>query len=74
MGFLIHLILDEIVSLNAFGMSFKKSLGSALKIYDKNNHLGSILIYIAIIILQIIYPVNVDFLTNIYDSYKNINL
>ena len=73
-GFVIHLILDEIVSLNAFGMSFKKSLGSALKFYDKNNLIGSILLYISIIILQVIYPLNIDFVIDIFNSLKNINL
>lgn len=73
-GFIIHLVLDEIVSLNAFGMSFKKSLGSALKFYDKNNLIGSILLYISIIILQVIYPLNIQNIFDIFDSFKNINL
>jgi len=73
-GFIIHLLLDEIVSLNAFGMSFKKSLGSALKFYDKNNIIGSVLLYISIIILQIIYPLNIEYIIDIFNSFKNINL
>lgn len=73
-GFIIHLVLDEIVSLNAFGMSFKKSLGSALKFYDKNNLTGSILLYISLVILQIIYPLNIEHMITIYNSFKNINL
>ena len=74
MGFIIHLILDELISLNAFGMSFKKSLGSALKIYDKNNLIGSIVLYLLIIILQILYPLNIKDVITIFDSLKNINL
>jgi len=73
-GFIIHLVLDEIVSLNAFGMSFKKSLGSALKFYDSNNLTGSVLLYISIIILQIIYPLNIEYIIDIFNSFKNINL
>lgn len=73
-GFIIHLLLDEIVSLNAFGMSFKKSLGSALKIYDTNNHIGSIFIYTMIVILQISYPLNIEYIINIFNSITNINL
>jgi len=73
-GFIIHLVLDEIVSLNAFGMSFKKSLGSALKFYDRNNLTGSVLLYISIIILQIIYPLNIEYIIDIFNSFKNINL
>ena len=73
-GFLIHLVLDEIVSLNAFGMSFKKSLGSAFKFYDKNNLIGSILLYLTIVILQIVYPLNIKYIIDIFNSFKNINL
>jgi len=72
-GFLIHLILDEIISLNAFGMSFKKSLGTALKFHDKENLLGSVLLYIFIIILFILYPINIDDIRSIFQSMKNIN-
>jgi len=74
MGFLIHLILDELISLNAFGISFKKSLGSALKIFDRNNFIGSIILYLSIIILQILYPLNLKDVITIFDSLKNINL
>jgi hypothetical protein len=73
-GFIIHLVLDEIVSLNAFGMNFKKSLGTALKFYDGNNLLGSVFIYTSIIILQIIYPLNLEHLITIFNSFKNVNL
>jgi len=74
MGFIIHLLLDEIVSLNAFGMSFKKSLGSALKIYDSNNILGSIFLYISIIVLAIYYPINYSHFVTIYNSFITLNI
>jgi len=74
LGFIIHLLLDEIVSLNAFGMSFKKSLGTALKFYDKNNIIGSVLLYISIIILQVLYPTNFEHIITIFNSFQNINL
>lgn len=73
-GFIIHLLLDELVSLNAFGMSFKKSLGSALKLYDKNNLFGSILLYITVIVLQLTYPINIEYIITIYHSLENINI
>lgn len=73
-GFIIHLVLDEIVSLNAFGMSFKKSLGSALKFYDKNNLIGSAFLYICVVILQIMYPIDFEHLNSIFKSLENINL
>lgn len=73
MGFIVHLLLDEIVSLNAFGMSFKKSLGSALKLYDSNNILGSIILYICIIIMAIGYPINSEHFVTIYTSFETLN-
>jgi len=73
-GFMIHLVLDEIVSLNAFGMSFKKSLGSALKLYEKNNILGTILIYLFIIIALVSYPIEIEQMSQIINSFKNIKL
>jgi len=41
LGVLTHLILDEVYSI----VKFKKSLGSAFKLYDKNNKLGTLLLY-----------------------------
>jgi len=57
-GFLIHLILDEIFSINALGFEIKKSFGSAFKFYDKNNKLATILLYVAIVIL--IFKLNIS--------------
>jgi len=45
-GYLTHLILDEVHSI----VKFKKSIGSALSIYKKNNIPGSILLYFLILI------------------------
>jgi len=73
-GFIIHLILDEIISLNAFGMSFKKSLGTAFKFYEKENLIGTVILYMCIIILFVIFPIDFDDLISIFDSLKNINL
>ena len=73
MGFIIHLLLDELVSLNAFGMSFKKSLGSAFKFYDKNNIIGTIFLYICIIVMAVSYPINSDHFVTIYTSFKTLN-
>ena len=73
-GFIIHLLLDELISLNAFGMSFKKSLGSAFKFYEKNNIIGSIFTYILIILLYVVYPINLEYFFEISKSFQNINL
>ena len=45
-GFLIHLILDEIFSINALGFEIKNSFGSAFKFYDLNNKIGTLVLYI----------------------------
>ena len=53
-GFLVHLILDETYSINIMEMRVKSSFGTALKIIDKNNIIGSIIL-IGIIISYFIY-------------------
>lgn len=60
-GYMVHLILDEFVSLNLMGDYIKKSLGTALKLYDKNNVTTSVVVYIAMIILFFIAPTSFEF-------------
>ena len=55
-GFIIHLSLDELYSFNIFSIPIKKSFGSALKLFSKKNLIGSILIYIMIVIFIYISP------------------
>ena len=55
-GFIIHLLLDEIYSINAFGTKIKKSFGSALKLYDRNNIIGTLILYILIISIYFLLP------------------
>jgi len=74
LGFIIHLLLDEFISLNVFGSKFKKSLGSAFKLYQKDNLLGSLFLYVAIIALYISYPFNLKYFFDIYQSLQNITL
>jgi len=57
-GFIIHLILDEIFSINALGFEIKKAFGSAFKFYDRNNKLATVLLYVAIAIL--IFKLNIS--------------
>lgn len=74
LGFMVHLILDELVSLNAFGMTFKRSLGTALKLYEKKNLIGTALLYISIVVLFLSYPFNMDYFTDIIRSYERVHL
>ena len=66
-GFMIHLILDEIYSIDAFGIKIKKSFGTALKLYDKHNIIGTLILYIFIISIYSILPnINKIMLTLLY--------
>jgi hypothetical protein len=48
LGYMVHLLLDEFVSVNLMGAKMKKSFGTAMKLYDKNHILTTILVYISI--------------------------
>lgn len=62
-GFLVHLILDEVYSVNLEGMRLKKSFGTAFKFYDKNNLKGSFILYLFIVVAYFLTPLkNADFL------------
>ncbi|MGB5866627.1 MAG: hypothetical protein WBG69_02025 [Arcobacteraceae bacterium] len=74
MGFIIHLLLDELISLNAFGMSFKKSLGSAFKFYDTNNVVGTLILYILVVVFFVIFPIKIEYIVEIVNSFENIQL
>ncbi len=55
-GFIIHLLLDEIYSVDAFGVKIKKSFGTALKLYDKHNFTGTLTLYFLIILIYFFLP------------------
>ena len=71
-GFMVHLLLDELVSLNVLGLHIKKSFGTAVKLYDKNNAIGSIGLYIAIAILSFVVSIDFDVFESIANSFENI--
>jgi hypothetical protein len=48
LGYIVHLLLDEFVSVNLMGAKIKKSFGTAMKLYDKNHISTTILVYISI--------------------------
>ena len=73
-GFLVHLLLDELVSLNALGMSIKKSFGTAFKLYDKNNLLGTLMLYIFIGAFFYFIPVRGDVFIDIFNVLKGVKL
>lgn len=70
-GFILHLILDEIFSVNALGVSMKKSFGSALKMYDKKNMIGTFALYIFIGAFIVLKDFNFENLEDIVAIYKS---
>lgn len=56
LGFILHLLLDEIYSVDFMGHRLKRSFGTALKILDKKHYYGSSLIIIGIIISGFFVP------------------
>lgn len=53
-GALVHLILDEMYSVNVFGLSVKKSFGTALKFFDRH-HIGWYVGLYAVLILMLVF-------------------
>ena len=73
-GFIIHLLLDELISLNALGSHIKKSFGSAFKFYSKYNPIGSIILYFIIAILFYYIDLDLQIYIDLIEPLKNIKL
>ena len=71
-GFLLHLLLDEIVSLNAFGMRIKSSFGTAMKLYDRDNLRGTFVLYIAVVVMFLLIPIEMEVLGDIVMSFEDL--
>jgi len=52
-GFITHLLLDEIYAVNLSNLKTKKSFGTAFKVWDKNNPIGISVVYIIIFLASI---------------------
>ena len=55
-GYLLHFALDELVSVNLFGLSVKRSLGTAMKFFDMKTPFLYLLLYFAIIGVFLVMP------------------
>lgn len=55
-GYLLHLFMDELTSLNLFGLGNKKSLGTACKLYDKANWRVTLSVYAALLLFFFFLP------------------
>jgi len=73
-GYLVHLLLDELVSLNALGVRMKKSFGTAFKLYDKENLIGTALLYLFIISFFFFIPIKIEIFNEIFNVLKSVRL
>lgn len=71
-GYMIHLFLDELVSLNLFGIKVKHSFGTALKIYDKKNLFGTLILYILIGSFFVFVPVDHQLFVKVIDVMSHV--
>lgn len=55
-GYLIHLILDEIYSIDLMGMTVKRSAFSALKLYTRNSWSTTFAFYLVMLMLLAVMP------------------
>jgi LexA-binding, inner membrane-associated putative hydrolase len=60
-GFLIHLALDEIYSVDVEGRTIKKSFGTALKLFDTHSLRASALMAVAVVAVLLASPPTRDF-------------
>jgi hypothetical protein len=74
-GSMVHLILDEVYSIDVMGRRIKKSFGTAVKFYDKKTVYPNIVIYVVMVFLFMIAPDFSKFLEFIttYDTYNSIS-
>jgi len=73
-GYLTHLLLDEIVSLNALGLRVKHSFGSAFKLFDFKNWRGTIVLYLLILFFTYNIPFYKEIFIEILNVIKSIKI
>jgi hypothetical protein len=73
-GFIIHLLLDEIYSVNVLGIRMKKSFGSALKLYDKSNIIGTLIVYALVILLWFVLPDSGTLFISVKEAFHTMRL
>lgn len=56
LGYLVHLVLDELVSVNLMGRRIKRSFGTAMKLYDGSNWLVTVLVYVGLCMALLVSP------------------
>lgn len=67
-GYLIHLILDEIYSVDLNNKKIKRSIGTALKLADLKNIAGSVILYVAIVGMFLLVPRPTAFFQSVFNQ------
>jgi len=67
-GFMVHLALDEMYSVNLLGASFKRSFGTAITLGDKKNMAGTTALYFILLVLIFISPAHEQFVSIMGDD------
>lgn len=66
-GFLLHLLLDEIYSVDFMNVSVKRSFGTAIKLFDYNNLKTAIVLGVVTIVLGVNAPPSDTFIAKIFN-------
>jgi len=61
LGYVIHLVLDEMYSVDITGARIKRSFGSALKLFDRNSTSASMLMAGALVATLLVTPPSEEF-------------
>lgn len=67
-GYCIHLLLDEIFSVDFMNITIKRSFGTAFKLFDYRNMATSALMAIAVIALFFLTPSYAEFVSILFDG------
>lgn len=67
-GYLVHLLLDELYSVNVFGIRTRKSLGTALKFYFKGSPPATVYMYLVMIAAFLATPTMTPFTQRLMDG------
>lgn len=74
LGFVFHLILDEIYSIDFKSMSLKSSFGTAFKFYDTNNGIGTFFLYVLVIYIYTISPIDIELYRQVFEVFREMKL
>jgi len=67
LGFVVHLVLDELYSVDLMGRRIRRSFGTALSLGSRSNPLGTLALYLGVFALLSVVPPPDDFLALMRD-------